>query len=493
MVASFFITGLVAFMLCGHGSDMLGRRWFMIAGNIFVPVGYIIAATAKTFDTVIAGMAIAGVGGAICQTATFTAPELLPNKWRPAAVAGADSIVLVACTVCPVAARYSLQHGTWRWLLWVPVIGNSICAIILFLFYFPPKHPRGLSFRDAVKQIDYIGGLLFTAAAVLILVGVVFASYLPSADGRVTGTLVGGFVALIGFACWETLAPIKQALTPPRLFRVNRGKALTAPFLVAFMVPVYYLGTNIIWGQIVNAIFSPGEPSSPLSMELSIVQGLGMCTGGVLLSVLGRRIKHWQWQLFGSVTIMTLFGGLLALVSPDRKKALIAFNFISSIAFAWAQFLSITFCQFGAPQTELGVVGALGGVGRFGGNCIATTVYVTVITRSSTSAALTKVPAAVIAAGGTQAMGLALLAAIPAGTKAIMAVPGVTVAIADAAGAAYIASLIVAIRTVALVSVAFGGVGMIGSLWVEDIGPKMNNHIEVFLENDVQAAKNTYH
>jgi MFS family permease len=359
MVSVYFITGLVAFMICGPNSDLFGRRWFLISGNVFVVVGYIIGGTAKNFTQIVVGMAIAGVGGAICQMATFAAPELLPNKWRPAAVCLADSVVVVACTVAPVAARYSLLHDTWPWLLYTAVIANGIGAIILYLFYFPPSHPRGLSFDQALKELDYIGALLFTAAAVLILVGVVFASYLDSSDAKVIGTLVSGFAALVGFGCWETWAPLKQPLTPPALFKVHRGQTLAAPFIVAFVVPVYYLGTNIVWGQIVNAIFSPDDPSSPLAMELSMVQGLGMITGGVLLSFVGPIIKHWKWQQFGVVTMMTLFGGLLALVSPDRRHALIAFNFLGSVAFAWSQFLSITFCQFGAPQTELGIVGSL--------------------------------------------------------------------------------------------------------------------------------------
>lgn len=133
------------------------------------------------------------------------------------------------------------------------------------------------------------------------------------------------------------------------------------------------------------------------------------------------------------------------------------------------------------------------GVGRFGGNCIATTVYVTIINRSLAKAALEKVVAAVVAAGGSTETGLAVLAALPLGSDAVMSVPDVTPSMAAAAGVAFTASLIVAIRTVALVSVAFGGVGMIMCLWCEDIGPKMNDHIEVFLENDVQAAKNQYH
>lgn len=40
---------------------------------------------------------------------------------------------------------------------------------------------------------------------------------------------------------------------------------------------------------------------------------------------------------------------------------------------------------------------------------------------------------------------------------------------------------------------AFGIVAIIACFFLEDIGPKMNNQIEVFLENDVQAEKNKYH
>jgi hypothetical protein len=48
-------------------------------------------------------------------------------------------------------------------------------------------------------------------------------------------------------------------------------------------------------------------------------------------------------------------------------------------------------------------------------------------------------------------------------------------------------------RKVAFASLAFGGVAIIASFFLEDIGPKMNNKIEIFLENDVQADKNKYH
>jgi hypothetical protein len=39
----------------------------------------------------------------------------------------------------------------------------------------------------------------------------------------------------------------------------------------------------------------------------------------------------------------------------------------------------------------------------------------------------------------------------------------------------------------------FGGVRIIACFFIEDIGPKMNRKIEVFLENDVEAHMNRYH
>lgn len=49
------------------------------------------------------------------------------------------------------------------------------------------------------------------------------------------------------------------------------------------------------------------------------------------------------------------------------------------------------------------------------------------------------------------------------------------------------------LRAVALSSVGFGVVAVIATFFLEDIGPKMNNKIEIFLENDVQAEKNKFH
>lgn len=211
-----------------------------------------------------------------------------------------------------------------------------------------------------------------------------------------------------------------------------------------------------------------------------------------------------------SFTATTLFGALLGLSRPDRMELAIAFYALTAVFYAWAQYLATTYAQFGAEQIELGVVGGLTlvhsflqvgpvinsiyrGVSRYCGALISSTVYVTILNNVVSSQVVKKVVPAVEAAGGSPNTAQALLAALPLGTDAVLAVKGATAAIIEAASKAYTDSYVVGIRTVCLSSLAFGGVGIIASLFLEDLQPKMTNTIEVYLENDIHADRNKLH
>jgi hypothetical protein len=50
-----------------------------------------------------------------------------------------------------------------------------------------------------------------------------------------------------------------------------------------------------------------------MAAVLPLPQDLAITLGGVLLSIFGSRIRNWQWQKTVAVTIMVIFGSLLAL------------------------------------------------------------------------------------------------------------------------------------------------------------------------------------
>lgn len=73
-VASWIISITIAFMIFGANTDMLGRRWFLISGQVVCFVGHLITGTSHSNAQIIAGMAIEGFGAALCQMAAFALP-----------------------------------------------------------------------------------------------------------------------------------------------------------------------------------------------------------------------------------------------------------------------------------------------------------------------------------------------------------------------------------------------------------------------------------
>lgn len=138
----------------------------------------------------IASMALLGFGAGNAQLAAFAIPELLPNRWRHIGVVIADSVLLSNVVVGPVAGRFAIEHGdAWRWLLYGPAILTCVSFGLLTWLYFPPKHPRGLPWAQAVRELDYIGAILFTVATTLILAGIVYSSIIPASSPKVIVTL----------------------------------------------------------------------------------------------------------------------------------------------------------------------------------------------------------------------------------------------------------------------------------------------------------------
>ncbi len=122
---------------------------------------------------------------------------------------------------------------------------QGLSLVVLAVFYFPPKHPRGIPWHEALKHLDYVGIVTSTAAVAMVLSGIVYALLLPPSSPIVIGLLVAGFACLLFFGVWETLAPLKNPLAPTRLFTAHKGRALTAPFIVGFVVTMFYYATNV--------------------------------------------------------------------------------------------------------------------------------------------------------------------------------------------------------------------------------------------------------
>ncbi|KAF1990401.1 MFS general substrate transporter [Aulographum hederae CBS 113979] len=486
----------LGFLLAGANSDIFGRRLFLLFGNCACCVGFIIAATAKEHMQFTAGIAITGFGGGFCQMAMCSIPELLPNKFRHIGITISDGFVFAIVVVGPIVGRYAIDAGTssWRWIYYAGFIAQFISLVSLFTWYHPPKHPKGVAWKEGLKGLDYVGALLILPGICLVLVGIINTTYMPSRSTLVIVPMCVGFGLIVAFGFWETLSNVKYPLCPPRIFTTHNGREFTVPFILAFIVTMFYYGINIVYPTMVSVFYvTPGVTSRSEELLLTLPGNLGLVFGALLLTSFGSVVGHWKWSLTGSWIGLTIFGGLIAMVTPFNKGTMIAFTFLEQMFFGWAQYESIAFTQLGVHQHDLGVSGGLAGVARYGGGSLAQAIYTTILVNTQSSRAAATVPQAAIAAGLSSESASQLLAAFPGGAAALQAIPGINAEILAAASLAYKWSYAHGLKMTTLASLAFAGVGLVCCLLCENIDAKMNNETNVFLENDVNAEKNEFH
>ncbi|KAI5361422.1 Putative major facilitator transporter Str1/Tri12, major facilitator superfamily [Septoria linicola] len=336
-VSAWTIAITISFLWFGPLTDLLGRRWFLVGGNFITFIGHIVVGSAKYSSNganqITAGMTIIGFGGALCQMAAFSLPELLPNAWRHIGVVIADLVVYITVIVAPVTARFAYQYGTWDWNFWGMANFQFLSFLGLLLLYFPPAHPSGEATSRVMKDIDYLGIASSGPGIVLVLMGIVWAGSYESSNPHVVATLVVGFAFIIAFALWEHFGKLKHPLAPRHIFTSSNGRDFLAPAIALGVINMTYYAASILWPTMITKFYTSGGTDWRYAVILSLPQGFGILLGAAGLTLFGSKIRHWQWQLTASTFIMVLLGSLLGLVTPTNKGTMIALLFLSQVGF----------------------------------------------------------------------------------------------------------------------------------------------------------------
>ena len=127
----------------------------------------------------LAGMALAGAGAGVNElTALAVTSELAPTRKRGTYVA---VLIFTIIPFCPSVlwAQLIAANSSWRYVglfcgVWA-FIGLAMTAI----FYFPPprENSSGLTNRQIIKRIDFVGGFLSIAGMIVFLAGLLWGGY----------------------------------------------------------------------------------------------------------------------------------------------------------------------------------------------------------------------------------------------------------------------------------------------------------------------------
>ena len=248
----------------GSLSDLMGRRYVAIMGAVLIIVGVTIASTAHTMNifigksstvdlymrdhllTIVAGMAIAGAGAGINElTALAVTSELAPTRKRGKYVA---ILVFTIVPFCPSVlwAQLIAAHAGWRYCGVLCGVWAAIGLIMTIIFYFPPPrvNSKGLTKKEIIKQIDFVGGFLSITGMLVFMASLQWGGYqvcLTFVDDRsrlltsvqyswksahVLVPLFVGFLLLVAFVVWEAkFAP--YPMFPARIKQSPRILILT--------------------------------------------------------------------------------------------------------------------------------------------------------------------------------------------------------------------------------------------------------------------------
>jgi hypothetical protein len=185
-------------------------------------------------------------------------PELMPNKvrvssecserdltvmqWRHIGIVLADGFVFLIVVIGPVVGRYANDAGpnTWRAIYYAGFGAQFVSLAGIAAFYFPPKHPKGVPWHEGIRGLDYVGVLLIVSGTCITLVGIINTTFMKSSSVKVVAPLAVGLGLVVIFGIWETFSNVKYKLCPPEIFRAHMGREFSVPFILAFIVTMYY-------------------------------------------------------------------------------------------------------------------------------------------------------------------------------------------------------------------------------------------------------------
>ncbi|KAL8783684.1 MAG: hypothetical protein Q9195_009309 [Heterodermia aff. obscurata] len=470
----------------GSLSDLMGRRWVAITGAAFIVLGMIVASTAKTMNTFICGMTLAGIGAGINElTALAVTSELAPTRKRGKYVAILVFTILPFCPSVLWAQLIATRHG-WRYCGALCGAWAAFGLLMTLVFYHPPPrvNSQGLSRMQVLKQVDFVGGFLSISGMLLFMAGLQWGGYQYRwKSAHVLAPLLIGVALIAAFFVWEWKFA-KYPMFPARLKQNPRILILT--LIITFISGANFFSVLLFWPTQAFNVYGHdpiGVGLRGLPIGFSILAGAFVVLW--LLSVFRGRNRELmiasQRLTFGYSGI-----GSLACARVDNLHTLWGLLVVAGLGIGGIVVPASIITTIICPDDLIATVAALTLAIRVIGGSIGYTVYYNVFISKF-------VPNAKYYIGGTMLTKLNITS-IPVITQAIQLtgaslleplnqLPGIEgnplayQAVVQAGQLAFAESY----RWVYLASIAFGAVSIIASCFLGNIDQYMDDHVAVVM------------
>ncbi|KAK0729714.1 major facilitator superfamily domain-containing protein [Lasiosphaeris hirsuta] len=483
ITAHLLVTAVVS-PFVGALSDVFGRRWVALLGSIFIIIGQVICGTAHGMDIFIGGMALSGIGVGINElTAIAGTAELVPTSQRGYYIA---VIVLAILPFMPsvlyaqlIASRYS-----WRYIALL-TSGTALAGLVMtFLFYKPPT-PSALARgkKTLLRKTDLTGGLLSIIGLTGLELGLLGGGYQhPWGSVHVLAPLIIGILFIAFFVIWEFWVT-ENPMLPRRLGKAPRTLILT--LVITSISGAEFFSVLMLWPPEAYNVYG----HDPIGVGIrGLPFALGTLAGCFISLVLISRLggANIRYTILGAAIIMTAGCGSLVVARPDNISTVYPILFLAGLGVGGLIVPPSTMATFICPSDLIATITAMTIAVRIVGGAVGYAVYYNVFANKLGPALMVGLGEACAKVGITDlkvvggVVGLTATGLIPE-LEGLLTKVGV-----DEAGRQMIVATGQAIYAdvypwVFYCSIAFGGVAILASMFLEDISVFIDDNVAVVI------------
>ena len=299
------LTSAVSVPIMGKLSDLYGRRLFYIGGLAVFMVGSIVSGFSVSFEMLVAGRAIQGLGmGTIMPLSQTIIGDIIPPRQRGKYQGFMGAVFGVTSVAGPLAGGLITDNLGWRWNFFA-TIPLGIVALFFVIRFLKLPHVQ----REA--KIDVWGIVTLAPSLVMLLLATSWGGTTYAWNSALIISLfVLGGLGLVAFVLVERRAA--EPLLPLRLFR---NSVFTAANVAAFSVSMVMFGATIyipVYAQGVLGVSATDSGLILLPLMIGfILVGIG---AGLLITRTGR---YKEIMLMG---VVTMFAGVWLMSRLDAES-----------------------------------------------------------------------------------------------------------------------------------------------------------------------------
>ncbi len=349
-VTIYLLTSTISVPFWGKLSDLYGRKpIFMIGISIFL-VGSALCGLSQNMAMLILFRGIQGIGaGSIFPVALAVIGDLFTPKERGKYQGLFGGVFGIAFIVGPLVGGWLTESFSWHLIFYVNIPIGLVALFVISRLLPTVKTAR------ATRNFDVLGGVIFTIAISLFLLGLTNKGLSNSTgqlndwtDPAVGGLILAGLIGIVMFILAEARAV--EPIIPLGLFR---NRTYSSSMISVFFAAFAFFGAVIFlprWFQFVHG-FSPTDSGLAL-LPLMVGLILSSIVSGLIVSRTGR----YKWMTVAAIILLAFSMLLMTQLTAETPLPILAlWMFLAGLGVGPTFSVFTIIVQNSVPFSELGV------------------------------------------------------------------------------------------------------------------------------------------